>query len=85
MEILIIFLLGMVADRWIIPFLDMILELINYTVSKFASGISLQTQRDQLKFQKEVEETGLMDESNRIGFEYATQDEYCDDEEDWLI
>lgn len=82
MEILFIFLLGMCVDRWIMPFMDMLLELINYTVSKFASGISLETQRDQLKFQKEVEESGSGDDPHRIGFDYTRDQRYDDDDDE---
>lgn len=82
MEIFVYFLIGMAVDRWLIPIIDMLLELLNYTISKYASGISLQTQREQLKFQKEVEKEESVDDPARIGFEFPVMESVCDDEDE---
>jgi hypothetical protein len=63
-----------------LPILDLLLELANYYISKLASGISIDTQRIQLKFK---EEFGLnkVDDGNRIGFVYPTSSDDYDEEE----
>ena len=83
MEYLYFVLFGIVLDRYIFPLFDIVLEFINYWISKLCNGISLQTQREQLKFQKEFGE--IEEKTPAIGFHYEKDDyEDLDQYEDYL-
>lgn len=84
MEYLLLVLLGLVISRYFLPVLDVIMELTNYWLARFASKIVIDTQREQYKFKKEVE-SGMPDNSPKIGFNYIPFKEeeiYEDDFED---
>lgn len=69
--VLILFLFGVVCERYIFPLLDI--------------GIGLLTNKYSLstsKTQQQINELGLNDETtqtNSIGFEYSVDDDCCDD------
>lgn len=73
---LIFVLLGIVLDRYIFPLFDILLEFINYWISKLCNGLSLQTQREQLKFEKEV--GSIEEKTPAIGFHYEKEPDYGD-------
>ena len=83
MEFLWLVLLGLTIDRYILPIFDLVLEYVSHMVNKVVVSISIDTQRQQLKFKQECM---LVDEPQRIGFEYPEQTceeiEYYENEED---
>jgi ATP-dependent exoDNAse (exonuclease V) beta subunit len=63
------------SDAYVQFFLDVVLELVNYWLARFANNIVLDTQREQLKFKKEVE-AQTVDNSPKIGFRLDPKEEY---------
>lgn len=81
MEYLILILIGLLAGRYILPILDLILEFINQWLTQFIVTISLNTEREKIQYNKEFEST---DDPNRIGFQHPSsgREEYdCEDED----
>lgn len=84
MEYLLLVFLGLVIAKYIIPVLDVLLELVNYWIARFVGRIMIDTQREQYMFKKEVEADNN-DTSPRIGFNYEeliSEDEEFEDEVD---
>ena len=82
MEYLLLVCLGVVITRYILPVLDVVLELVNYWLARFANNIVLDTQREQLKFKKEVE-AQTADNSPKIGFRLDPKEEYDEFDEEF--
>jgi hypothetical protein len=86
---LLLVIVGGVIVRYLMPILDVTLELVSYWIGGFASKIVINTQREQFKFKKEVE-AGMPDNSPKIGFHFEPneeeiyEDEFEDEEPDEL-
>ncbi len=80
MEYLILVLIGLASGRYILPIFDLILEFLNQWLTQFIVKISLNTERDKIQFNKDVEST---DDPNRIGFQHTglTREEYYEDDD----
>jgi len=76
--------LGIAVIRWIIPFIDILFELVINVVNNFVTSIAINIQKKQIEFQKkyenEVEESSLA----KIGFKHEEEceEEYYEEEED---
>lgn len=80
MDLLMYVLIGLLIGRYLLPMADLLLELINYGVSKMANSLNISTQREQLKFEREAA-IQQDDDSPRIGFEIPNPI-YEDDEDE---
>ena len=88
MSQLILVLIVVVSMKYIVPILDVILELITYFISSITTKIIISSQKYQIEFQKEYGDMQDGDEivqTNQIGFKMYDdemyEEIYPDDEE----
>jgi hypothetical protein len=77
------FCLGIIIGRYFISIVDYMLEFINTKITKMTNSIAIETQKEQINFQKEYN-IKQEDDPNRIGFEHPglTYEDNEDNDED---
>lgn len=74
---------GVLGYKYVLPWLDMILELNNFKKSVDATSYQLQAQELVALFQREYPETKEVEQKEScIGFHYEQPEEQCCDDED---
>lgn len=87
MTYLILFLLGVLLDRYILPSLDVLLEVYSHRASEKATQYQLNAQTLVAEFKRKYPEVEAVDDGNLIGFQVETVDEedFDDLEEEDLV